>query len=328
VILYSLLLLAAVVSELVLAPEIIIEACVDVDPAEVRRLTAIELGNWHGATSLGEFQVVVACNNGTEELRLTDRTSGSVSVRIIDLSAPRGRARDANARELALAIAELARRSDVEAAVDADSSAATPAREPKLKSEGQTKSERQPGSEGEREVALGRAPVWRAELGIAGAGSVWTGGQTLLGADVSGRVHLNRWLIAEVRVGAKATRPVYLESGSIQGRGLSGAVGLALDATPSERRAGVAFGARLGVDWLDYAVQDSMDRTSNHEDAVATHLAGTTTGFVVLSDPLCLTVDASAGFPLHSIAIRENNRSAAQVDGVSVSGALGLAAQF
>lgn len=318
-ILHSVLLLAAVSPDPVASPAIIIDPCVNVDAAEVRRLTAIELGTWRGTTSLAEFQVVVGCDHGVEELRLTDRKRGALSVRSIDLDASEGLAKEANARELALAIAELVRRSDAREA-ETEAEAPVPSVPPPV---------RESISEPPRTSEFASSePPWRTELGVVGAGSVWTGGEALFGADLSGRLHLNRWLIAELRLGARTTRSVALEVGSIRGQGIAGAAGVSIDATPGTRRAGVSFGARLGMEWLNYAVQDDLDRDSNDADAAALHLAGTTTAFVMLSEPLCLMVDAAAGFALHSIALRESDRSASQLNGASVSGAVGLAAQF
>jgi hypothetical protein len=156
----------------------------------------------------------------------------------------------------------------------------------------------------------------------------WTGGEALYGADVTGRMHLARWLIADVRIGGRKTRSNELEGGSVDAHGVSSALGLAFDATPGVQRVGVSFGARFGVDWVRYAAVTPSGSTYGGADATATSLAGTTTAFVVLAAPLCLTVDASVGGALHSVAIRQNGELVSGMRGAMLSTALGLAAQF
>src|SRR5215207_4260265 len=89
------------------SPAIRIDPCVEVDAEEVRRLAAIELGNWKPRASHGELEVVVGCSGGAQELRLNDRERARVTVRSIDLGAkaagdtgePTAEDRDAKARE-------------------------------------------------------------------------------------------------------------------------------------------------------------------------------------------------------------------------------------
>src|SRR5689334_25161740 len=95
-------------------PTIAIDPCVEVDADEVRRLAALELNTWRAGSSVASLSVLVTCGGGVQELRLTDRVKGQETVRQLDLSAASGTDRDAKTRELALAIAELLRRVQVD----------------------------------------------------------------------------------------------------------------------------------------------------------------------------------------------------------------------
>jgi hypothetical protein len=303
------------------SPAIRIDPCVEVDAEEVRRLAAIELGGWRPRTSPGELEVVVACSGGAQELRLTDRERARVTVRGIDLGAreagqtdePTAEDRDAKARELALAIAELVRRTDAEPVAPPTAPRVPEPVAPPLHTE---------------EPTLERPDAWRLELAAAAVLVHWTGGETLFGADMTGRVRVTRWLIAELRLGGRKTRPVGLERGSIDGHGVAAAAGLAVDATPGLRRVGLSFGGRVGADWLRYAALDRGDAAFAGKDAAGANLAGTATAFVVLSGAWCVTADASFGTALHSIVIRENDRRLSAARGVFLSTAVALGGHF
>ena len=223
--------------------------------------------------------------------------------------------RDAKTRELALAIAELLRR--VEAASPPPPPpppAPSPPPEPVVPVE---------------PVPLPSEPrPWQAELGISGVVVGWTGGEVLLGADVPGRMRLNRFLIAELRVGARKSRALELENGTMDGSGVDAAAGLSLDATPSLRTVGVSFGGRLGATFLRYAAADRDGDTYGGKDAAALYATANTTAFVTLSGPVCLTLDAAVGGALHSIVIEVNGRSVSEASGILLSSAVGLAARF
>jgi hypothetical protein len=302
-------------------PAIVIDPCVDVDLDEVQRLTGIELSTWQGGAIASRLDVAVACTEGAQELRVTDRTSGHVTMRSIDLNARFETDRDARARELALAIAELIRRVELEA-----EPTAAPAPEPK-----RAPPPMEPGpptTDDGTTKRRGETQPWRAELAVAAAGASWTGGEVLLGVDAIGRFHLSRRLIADVRLGARRTRPVVLQNGKLDASGAAAALGVSVDLTPSVTSAGVAVGARLGGDWLRYVAVDAAGGAYGRGDAGAVSASGDVTGFVRLSDPVCLVADAALGGALHSIAIEDNGRGVSGLRGVLFSGALGVAAQF
>jgi len=291
-------------------PAIAIDPCVQVDADEVRRLAAMELRTWRWRTSPAAFEVVAACRDEREELRLTNRSLGQVTLRNIDLGAPEP---DARARELALAIAELLRRADMDAAPETSAKSSPQPVEPMRESVSAPSREPHP---------------WSIELGVAGTFASWTGGEVLLGADLAGRAHFGPWVITELRLGARKSRAVELGNGDIDGQGVAAALGVAVDAAPFVRHAGVSFGARLGADFLRYAATDSGDVPYDGGDATAVSLAGTTTGFVDLSGALRLTADVAVGGALHSVVIREDERTLSGMRGVLLAGAVGLAAHF
>jgi len=296
-------------------PAITIDPCVEVDAEEVRRLAAIELSTWRAATSPGALEVVASCEEGGQQLTLTDPSRGRVTMRDIDLSAAGAGDRDAKTRELALAIAELLRRAETQSPPEtpAPPTAAAPVPRAPPKPPATTLHEPVP---------------WTVELGVSGGVVGWTGGEVLFAADLPGRIRVARWLVAELRLGGRKTRGIDLENGTLDGSGVATAAGLSLDATPDTKRVGVSFGARLGVDWLRYSAVDHGGSELGDADAVAVHAAGTTTAFVALSGPICLTLDAAVGGALHSIVIQESERSVSGVSGVLLSSAVGFAAHF
>jgi hypothetical protein len=54
----------------------------------------------------------------------------------------------------------------------------------------------------------------------------------------------------------------------------------------------------------------------------------TASGFVAISGRVGLLVDASLGSALHTVEIQENNRSISALNGILLSSALGVTAQF
>jgi hypothetical protein len=290
-----------------------IDSCVDVEAEEVRRLASIELQASSEAAS-GIFDVAVSCKEGGQELSVTNRATERVTVRGIDLSAVGTRDRDARTRELALAIAELVRRANEE---EQQARAEPPPPEPVVTP---------PAAP--IPVHSESPPSWRAQLGASAVIDAATGGEALFGADIAGRIHLSPWLIGELRVGGRKTRPIDFESGRIDGTGLFGSVGLSFDATPDARYAGVAFGARLGLAAIRYSVIDDDGERLGVATAPAVSANATVSGFIALSRRFGVLIDAAVGRPLHTVAIRENDRLISALSGVLLSSSVGVAAQF
>jgi hypothetical protein len=297
-------------------PAIAIDSCVDVDAEEVRRLAAVELvTSWFGSAMAG-LDVAVGCREEAQELRVTDRTSGRVTKRSIDLNARFETDRAAKTRELALAIAELVRRAELDG-------------KPLARPESSPEREKSPRAKRKDDAAVSaESRPWRAELGMAGTAVRWAGGEAMFGVDVAGRVRFGSRWIAELRLGGRKTRPVELRGGRLDAQGISATAGLSLDVAPTLDGAGIAIGARVGADWLRYSAVDADGNQYGGGDAAALSASAGATAFIELSRPLCLTADTAIGTALHRVAITDNGERVSGMRGVLVSGALGLSAHF
>jgi hypothetical protein len=299
-------------------PAIAIDSCVDVDAEEVRRLAAIELVTSPPGSPTAGLDVAVGCTDTAQELTVTDLTSGHVTARSIDLNARFATDRDAKTRELALAIAELVRRAELEGEHPPAPKPTPPL--PRAKPP-RTAPSHPHGPEPE-------SRPWRAGLGVAATAIRWTGGEVLLGVDAAGRVRFGERWIGELRLGGRKTQPVSLRAGTLDAHGVSATLGLSLDVAPFLNGAGVAVGARLGADWLRYSALDARGTQYGGADAAAFHSSAGAAAFIELSRPLCLTADAAVGTALHTITITDNGTRASRMSGVLMSGALGLSAHF
>jgi hypothetical protein len=299
------LLFATVGKEPERVPAIAIDPCVEVDAEQVRRLTALELGTSRVSADVTRLEVTVGCTGDAQELTVTDRSTGAITVRSIDLNAQLETDRDAAARELSLAIAEVVRRAEApqraKLLLQAPAERAVPAYEPR---------------------------PWRAELGVAGVYARWTGGEVLVGVDATGRFRFGDRLITDLRLGGRKTRHIELRSGGIDAGGVSTSAGVSLDLLPYVAAGGVAAGVRLGADWLRYAAVDGQGAPYGGADVYAVNTSVTATAFVEISGPFSITADAAVGTALHSIRIRDHGRTVSEMRGILVSGALGVGAHF
>jgi hypothetical protein len=119
-----------------------------------------------------------------------------------------------------------------------------------------------------------------------------------------------------------------LEHAQVGGYGLAASAGISFDTTPYSRGAGLAFGARLGVSRLRYSVAGDDGVRLGVASASAVSAMATASGFVAISGRVGLLVDASLGSALHTVEIQENNRSISALNGILLSSALGVTAQF
>jgi hypothetical protein len=88
------------------------------------------------------------------------------------------------------------------------------------------------------------------------------------------------------------------------------------------------LGVRAGADWLRYTAVDADGTPYAGADVRSFNTSATLTAFVEVARPLCVVADAGIGSALHSIAIRDHGRSVSGMQGILVSGALGLGAHF
>lgn len=310
------LLFATVGNERQQLPAIAIDSCVDVDAEEVRRLAALELGSSRVGAEVTRLDVAVRCTDGAQELTVTDRTTGAVTVRSIDLTVQLETDRDATARELALAIAEVVRRADLEREP-------TPPPQPTTAPPGESRSLPTP-----TDHAAPAPRSWRAELGASVVFTRWTGGEELLGVDATSRLRFGDRLITELRLGGRQTRSIELRSGGLDAGGVSASAGLSLDLLPYVAAGGVAVGVRFGADWMRYTAVDEQGTAYGGADVRAFSTSATATAFIEIADPVSVTADAAVGTALHSIAIRDDGRTVSGMRGILLSGALGVGAHF
>jgi hypothetical protein len=308
------LLFATVGNERQQLPVIAIDSCVDVDAEEVRRLAALELGSSRVSADVTRLDVAVRCTDRAQELTVTDRTTGAVTVRSIDLTAQLETDRDATARELALAIAEVVRRAD-------------PQREPPPPPAAPGESRSMP-TPTDHAAPASTPRSWRAELGVSGVFTRWTGGEVLLGVDATSRLRFGDSLITELRLGGRKTRPLELRSGGLDAGGVSASAGVSLDLLPYVAAGGVAVGVRFGADWLRYTAVDEQGAAYAGADVRAFSTSATATAFIEVAGPVSVTADAAVGTALHSVGIRDDGRTVSGMRGILLSGALGLGAHF
>jgi hypothetical protein len=95
----------------------------------------------------------------------------------------------------------------------------------------------------------------------------------------------------------------------------------------SKRHRGARIGRKSRA-WLRYVVTDRRGVRYGRAQAGAVSLAGTTTAFMSLSEPLCVTLDLALGGALRSVTVRDQERRAPGLHGVVVASAAGLAARF
>jgi hypothetical protein len=296
-----------------------IDACVAVDPEEVRRLTAIEL--LADETDRSGFEVLVGCRGDSQTLRLLHASRGVVDSRSIEAS--KTAAPDARNRELALAIAELIRRAP-EAPEQPPEVAAPPKTVPEAAS---ARIESRPDTRAPQQ-RMDPARV-RAQFAAVAALVHWSAGHRLLGADLVVRVATAPGLVPELRVGVRQTPgAVSLSRDEIDARGFSAALGLGYALLDLDRFVHLTLGGRLGIDGLRYAVSEPSGGTYAGADASDVHALGTANIAVALSERVRVEAEAAAGGALHAIVIRDNGQDVTGARGVMFVGSLGVAAWF
>jgi hypothetical protein len=182
-----------------------IDPCAGVDDTTVREVVDMELDGV--AASPGA--VSVGCVDGNEEIRIQPNdTTAPEAVRTIPLSPISDNtpaARQARARELALAIAEFIRREQIAPPAPP---APVPPPLPLSPPQGEP------------------APRW--QLGLAGVFDDFTGGRRLLGGDLQLGAQVGRRLLVELRAGARVGQDESLPDGRLTTR--AGTVAAALGA--------------------------------------------------------------------------------------------------
>ena len=259
------------------------------------------------------------------EIELGLRDATRVAVRVDDHTTGKQVARDVSLRKIpaggrALAIAigidELLRASWAELMLRPRASAPTEelAPEPEAQTERTALEAAQPAR---------RAPRPRWALGLLGVYSYATFDWSAFGPDLRLSVRPLRALLIEAGAGGVWTLPVDAELGSARARGASGLVSLELCADPYARL-DVCGGARTSVTWLAFSADPSGGAQAYERHLVAVVLAALVQLRVRLISRLALAVEASLGAAVRGARATDGEDTLLGLDGLVVSGGLGL----
>jgi len=243
--------------------------------------------------------------------------------------------RDALALSITLATEELLHASWIEAALAPPASAnasaapapATPSRPvpPAVRAMNAEAIARMPQA-----ASSGPAPrAMTAQAALLGAIERSTGGgaasgQTDLGGDL--RLSYGGRLAITARVGVRAAPDVTSAHGTVQGRELLAGVGVAYALVPREARWGGEIGARadaLDVQFTGIAAAGAQAASGSALGALVTGALG---GWGRLGGPWRVVAEAALGAPVHAVTATDVGATATGVAGVSIGGALGVAA--
>ena len=269
-------------------------------------MTAMELRTWRWRTSPETFEVLAVCRDGIEELRLTNRSRGNVTVRTIDLGAPLGDDQDAKARELALAIAELLRRADMESTPEASPAPSPPVPPPA------------PAPVTAQAVAPDTKP-WSIELGVTWSHRRLDGRRDAVWSRCH-RAGARRSLAHRRAAPRRQKEPSRRFGGRLARWSWCGRSGGSFVRCHARRASGGRVVSGHDSESIGCVTRQPTVKSfhTTAADATAVNVTGTTTGFVALSEALCLTVDAAVGGALHSVVIREEEEAISSMRGVLI----------
>jgi len=297
--------------------------CVEADEGTVRAVMELELGDARAQGTRDAISVHVTCADKGQEIRVEPWASlGAEGTRIIQLPASgdlKPAAREARARELALAIAELIRRLETTHPLRPE-----PAPAPRAL----------PAIAAPIVIAPPASPAppagpkrgWR--LGVLASFDYFGGGGVLVGGDATVASLVGRWILVELRAGGRVAGAMPLPSGRLTARAgtISAAVGP--DLSSIRRRMAFSFLFRA----QGYLVQFRSE--SSDEGTGRTSILG---AFVVAAEPriavavtrrVSLTADAALGVALHGILVRVQGTESKSLSGVTASGSLGAEVAF
>ena len=315
--------------------------CSAVDEAAVRDLIELELSETRAVRPDGPIAVTVRCVRGAEEIRVLPRSSPSDNAsRTIALSAPSegGPAtQQARSRELALAIAELIRRSEITRSPGNEQRSAPTPLAPTMPgdpppptatsapSPASVLATSAPSAEAPAQTIDDAHATW--QLGVQSAFEAFAGGQRLAGADVSVGLRFRRWLLGEFLVGGRLGDAERLPSGQPAFRAATASAGAGLDLTSPRHAVGGALMLRAHA----YAVEYTLA----HPDGSA-QSAWLAALFVDLEPRLVVSVArhvslmaaVGAGFPVRGIVVRTQGQRTDSLSGLSLSARLGALLAF
>jgi len=302
-------------------PTLALDPCVGVDETTLQGLIELELRDVRTQTSTRPISVAVTCIDGGQEIRAEPWASlGQDGVRLLALppfDEGDSAAREARARELALAVAELIRRLETTEPL-------LPA--PKPPSEAAPSPSPPPPSVAA--ASPSQAIAARVRLGVVAAAERWAGGLVLGGGDITLQLVPMGWLVAEARAGARLAP----DDRTVGGRTGARAVALTGALGPVRRSSGGRLGIGLLMQAQLFLVQVSAAGEASLEERrawVAVGSAGLAPQlFVRLGHHVALGASAGVALPVHGARIRLQGVDVKSPSGITVSANAGVFAEF
>jgi hypothetical protein len=295
------------------APLLDVDPCVDVDAAEVRRLLELELSDVRARDQSAAVAVAVRCTPGGQEIRVEPWASlGQDGIRTIELPPQAERdtaAREARARELAVAIAELVRRLHDHAFVRPE----PPPPPPPIRV-APTPPPEQP-----------RSP---RHIGVMSSFDYFMGGQLLIGGEVTLSVALGRYMLADVSAGVRTTGDQAVPSGRLATRAGTAAIALGPNLGSLWRLVGVALLFRARGYLVEYRAAPANDGAARTARFGALFLAAEPRVSLRLSRRMSLLLSAAVELPAHGIIVRAQGVETASISGLALAAGLGAAMAF
>lgn len=300
-----------------------LDPCVDADADAVRAVMALELGDARAQDARDSISVRVRCVDDGQEIRVEPWASlGQEGTRIIQLPAsgePKPAAREARARELALAIAELIRRLETTHPLRPE-----PTPPPRAL----------PAIAAPIIIAppaLPAPPVdpkrqWR--LGVVSSFDDFGGGRTLVGGDATVASLVGRWILVELRAGGRVAGDLPLPLGRLTARAGTISAAAGLDLSSIRRRVAFAFLFRAQGYLVQFRSEFSNEGKGQISIMGAFVVAGAPRIAVAVTRRVSLTADAALGVALHGILVRVQGTERRSLSGVTASGSLGAEVAF
>lgn len=288
-----------------------LDPCVQVDEAAVQNLVELELHDARARRLNTPISVAVSCVEGAQEIRVEPWASrGEDAVRTIELpDADDATATlEARSRELALAIAELIRRLENTRPLPSDAPPPPPPPPPIVVA---------PISPPEA-----AAPRWG--IGALSSFDYFTGGQSLVGGDLSFAMSFGRWTEADVRVGGRRLGGETLSSGQLTARAGTASLGAGLNLSSEGRAVGFALMLRLQGYAVEYEYELAADAGSRTAVLGAVVVAVEPRLFFAVTRRISIAAGGTGGVALHGIVVRTQGVETDSMSGFVVSASLGF----
>lgn len=294
-----------------------VDPCVGVDHVTVRNLVDLELNDTRTPPRPVPVTVDVRCVAAAQEIRIEPWASttpdGIRAVELVAGDAGTPVAREARARELALAIAELIRRLSIRHPLSAPRPGeAPPAATPVMV----------------RAALPPAEPKHTWQVAVSSTFESFAGGQRMAGADLAVGAVLRSWLLGEVRVGARVVDGGTTAVARLAGRAGSAALAFGLNVWARDRPVGFAMLLRAQGFAIAYDAQPTLGGDSRTALLGALTMAVEPRVLVALSRRLYLAAGGSVGFPIRGVVVRAQGVPADSLTGFAVSATVGAFLRF